>query len=99
MMNKETINEFLKPDWRKILIVLIFMGLSYFFKVDCLQPGMLGACEVYGFPMPYLGMESGDFVYVPQYSILWLGLIIDFVFWYLISSAIIFTYDKFKTKK
>ena len=77
MMNKETIKEFLKPDWRKALIVLIFLGFSYFFKVDCLPVGMLGVCEEYGFPTPYLRMTSGDFAYIPKYSILWIGLTTD----------------------
>ncbi len=99
MMNRKTIKEFLKPDWRNVLVVLVFMGLSYFFKVDCLPPGMLGVCEKYGFPVPYLAMGSGDFAYFPNYFILWLGLITDLVFWYLISSGIIFAYNKFKGKK
>ena len=97
-MDRETIKQFLKPDWRKVLVVLIFIGFSYFFKVDCLPVEMLGVCEEYGFPMPYLRIGSGDFAYIPQYSIMWLGLITDLVFWYLISSGIIFTYNKFRTK-
>jgi hypothetical protein len=36
-------------------------------------------------------MWSGDFVYNPQYSILWLGLVVDLIFWYFVSSAIVFT--------
>lgn len=99
MMDKKLIKQFLKPNWKKNLIVLIFISFSYFFKVNCLPAEMLGACEEYGFPMAYLEMSSGDFAYIPQYFILWFGLIMDLIFWYFVSSGIIFTYNKFKTKK
>jgi len=75
------------------------MGFSYFFKVDCLPVGMLGVCEEYGFPIPYLRMTSGDVAYIPKYSIIWAGLIADLVFWYFISLGIIYIYNKFRTKK
>ena len=59
---------------------------DFFIKVDCLPVGMLGVCEEYGFPTPYLRMTSGDFAYIPKYYILWIGLITDLVFQYFISS-------------
>lgn len=95
----QLLKQFLKPDWRNILLTLIFMGFSYFFKVNCLPPGRLGVCEKYGFPISYLSMGSGDFFYLPQYSILWWGLVVDLIFLYLISCSIIFKWDKFIKKK
>ena len=93
---KQSVKQFLRPDWRKILLALILSGLTYFYKVNCLPPGMLGVCEGYGFPVSYLRMSGGDFVYWPQYSILWLGLVVDLIFWYFICSAIVFAFIRFK---
>jgi len=86
---KQSVKQFLKPDWRRILITLILLGLTYFYKFDC-SPGGVFICEAYGFPISYFRMSSGDFVYYPEYSILWLGLVVDLIFWYFVSSAIVF---------
>ncbi len=98
MLTKKSIKQFLKPDLRKVLFVLVFIGFSYLFKGSCLSSGRLGVCEEYGFPMHYLGMNSGDFVYLPQYSILWAGLAIDLIFWYLVSCLLISVWDKIRKK-
>ncbi len=90
MSNRKAIKEFLKPDRKKVIVVLILTIISYFFKADCLPSGMLGVCEEYGFPFSFLIMGSGDFAYLPQYIILWPGLIADLIFWYFIVSVIIF---------
>jgi hypothetical protein len=47
-------------------------------------------CEAHGLPISYFRMSSRDFVYGPEYSVLWLGLVVDLVFWYLVASAIVF---------
>src|SRR4030042_2958895 len=86
---KQSVKQFLKPDWRKILITLIILGLTYFYKTDCPPPALL-ICEVYGFPVSYLCMDSGDLFYSPKYHILWLGLVVDLIFWYFVSSAVVF---------
>ena len=96
---KQSIKRFLKPDWIKLLGALIFPGLTYFYRVNCLPPGMLGVCEAHGFPISYFRMSSGDFVYWPQYSILWLGLVVDLIFWYFVSSAIVFTFIQLKHRR
>jgi len=95
---KQSVKQFLKPDWRKILITLIVLGLTYFYKADCLPPGML-ICEAYGFPISYFHVWSGDLFYYPQYSILWLGLVVDLIFWYFISSAIVFALMQLKKRR
>jgi hypothetical protein len=56
-------------------------------------------CEAYGFPISYFRMSSGDFVYYPEYSILWLGLVVDLIFWYFISSAIVFALTQLKKRR
>jgi len=95
---KQSVKQFLKPDWRKILITLILLGLTYFYKVDC-SPGGVFICEAYGFPISYLRMSSGDLVYYPEYSILWLGLVVDLIFWYFVSSAIVFALMHLKKRR
>jgi len=95
---KQSVKQFLKPDWRKILITLILLGLTYFYKVNC-SPGGVVICEGYGLPISYLRMWSGDFAYRPQYSILWLGLVVDLIFWYFVSSAIVFALIQSKKRR
>ena len=85
----ESTRQFLIPDWKKILIAPILLGLTYLYVVNCSHGGVF-TCEAYGLPMSYLRMFSGDFVFYPEYSILWLGLAVDIVFWYLVSCAIVF---------
>jgi len=61
-MNKETIKQFLKPDWRKIILFLIFMIVSVYFCAPCpklenssivlINPGA-PLCEEHGFPLGY----------------------------------------------
>ena len=65
-MNKEIIKEFLKPDWRKILLIIIFsLGLITLFPenpwlyiswegTDCKGIIVTGGCTIYkGLPFPY----------------------------------------------
>jgi hypothetical protein len=92
----QSVKQFLRPDWRKILGVLVFSDLAYFYEVNCLPQGMLGVCEAHGFPISYLRISSGDLVYLPQYSVLWLGLVVDLIFWYFVSSAIVFALIQLK---
>lgn len=86
---KQSVKQFLKPDWRRILITLAALGLTYFHEVNCSHGGVF-TCQAHGLPIPYFRMSSGDFVYYPEYSILWVGLTADLVFWYLVSCAIVF---------
>jgi len=95
---KQAVEQFLKPDWRRVLITLIFLGLTYFYKVDCSAGGVF-VCEAYGFPVSYLLMSSGDFVYRPEYSVLWVGLVADLVFWYVVSSAIVFALMRLRQRR
>jgi hypothetical protein len=95
---KRSVRQFLKPDWRKILITLAALGLTYFYEVDCSAGGVF-TCEAYGLPISYLRMSSGDFVYDLEYSVLWLGLVVDLVCWYLVSCAVVFALTQSKRRR
>ena len=95
---KQSVRQFLKPNWRRILITLVVLGLTYFYEVDC-SPGGVFTCEAYGLPTSYLRMSSGDFVYDPKYAVLWLGLAVDLVFWYLVSCAILLARTHLKDRR
>lgn len=95
---KQLIKQCLKPDWRKGLILISFMGISllrtypaYPLPADFYTIGR-------GWPLPYLTINIGGGV-VQGVSIFYLGLVIDIIFWYLISCLIIFVYNKLGGKK
>jgi len=95
--------EFLKPDWRKIVITLALIGLSFLYIYE---PLIADAYEAYrGLPLFYWkyfvgagplieGMEVPE----PVTEFLYFNLIIDLIFWYLLSCLIIWIYDKVKKK-
>jgi len=95
--------EFLKPDWRKIVLTCIFISLSFFYVYS---PLIADAYEEYrGLPLFYwkyfvgtgpiiTGMKLPE----PSTEFLYLNLIIDIIFWYLISCIIVWIYDKFKKR-
>ena len=92
--------QFLKPDWRKIVIsVVLFIILSYlinnpFYTEDKGFPLVFLDFAVYG---PAL-LPSGTIVDYrgPVFSLM--NLIIDLIFWYILSCFIIWIYDKFKKR-
>jgi hypothetical protein len=96
--------EFLKPSWIKIVLLLIFLVLS-FFKTD--YPFSSDSPSFsHGFPLYYL-TEGYDWWSYPEWQtsprkirdILYFNLFIDLIFWYLLSCLIIWVYDKVKKKK
>jgi hypothetical protein len=104
---KQLIKQFLMPNWRKILIAIILMGLSLFFVHSPTFPGpdelgRMAIVDFYsigrGLPLPYLIINIGGGM-AQGFSIFYLGLVIDLIFWYLISCLIIFIYNKLRSKK
>jgi hypothetical protein len=95
--------EFLKPDWRKLFIVIILGLLSYFYGVDyCYMPpcpegmGCAQACSIRANPF----LWGPGFIFfghdaAKQISSVILGI----VYWYLISCLIVWIYYKLKKKK
>ena len=93
--------QFFKPDWRKILIfiilLIIFFGI-YKYKFPLLAGELPESVPAKGLPLPiylrvpiYLNLKSLN-------HLLKVFLMIDLIFWYLISCFIVWIYDKVKKK-
>jgi hypothetical protein len=84
--------KFLMPDWIKVVLTVILFLIStrYTYTLGFDAP------TSYGFPIPVYAtggfpMATVDFLY--------LGIIIDLIFYYLISCLIVWVYDKYKKKR
>ena len=94
-MITQSIKQFLKPNWKKIILFLIFMIIGSFI---CYHKEPTINC---GFPMPYLKVyylmtlvgEPG-----PKFTSFF-SVLVDLIFWYLIACGIIFAYQKLKKRK
>jgi hypothetical protein len=94
---------FLKPDWRKIILTVILISLSFLYIYE---PVIMDAYEAYrGLPMFYWKYFTGTGLIVPGMNLpepvtefLYLNLIIDLIFWYFLSCLIIWIYNKVKKK-
>jgi len=95
------IKQFLKPDWRKIIIfVVLFIIFSFlmnntFYIEDKGFPFVYLDFPVYG-PAMLLNETLVDYR-APIFSLI--NFILDIIFWYLFSCLIIWIYDKMKKKK
>ncbi len=108
MYNKETIKEFLKPNWKKIIIAIIFIITSLLFVYDHILPLLKSESDCMtevtivdfytiarGFPLPYLLIDIGGGI-AQGFSIFYLGLLVDSIFWYFFSCLVIFIWNKFR---
>jgi len=101
-----TLKQFLKPDWRKILIFVIFLIILYILSPFTYQPSIL-------FWFNSFFQLEGEIIYkfqkcVPadifpicsgfDYSGVSI-MIISFLFWYLLFCLMVWIYDKVKKKK
>lgn len=90
--------EFLKPDWKKGLItaILIIISLLFVYALD-----RIAIVDFYtigrGWPLPYFIINIGGGV-AQGFSMFYWGLIIDLIFWYLLSCFILSVYDRIKQK-
>lgn len=93
MMNKETIKEFLKPNWKKIIVFVILLALTFthprLFTALLIE---LPICNTYH----YFTKEVCFLDFYRHGSFEYAFLII---IWYFISCLIICAYNKLKTKK
>ena len=96
------IKEFLKPTILKIILTIIFIVVSLLFvyfpaPLWIEESNNIATIDFYtnirGFPIPYLIINIGGGV-VQGFSIFYFGLLIDLIFWYLLSCLIIFIYNK-----
>jgi len=92
---KAKLKEFFKPAKKKIILFVVFLLINIFIP---LVPSIVYyVCEWPPCPLyPALIFESYQDL-VNHHS--WGLLIIDIIFWYLISCIITFAYNKFKVKK
>ena len=90
---------FFKPDLIKILITILFLGISFLYQYI---PKYTDAASVYqGFPIfSYIenyGIFHGfPFIYFGEGQILISGLIVDLIFWYLVSCGVVAIYHKIR---
>ena len=87
-----TLKQFMKPNWRKIVITVILFIISTAY-VSFLG---LDAPYLYGFPLPVYQLGGWPSGYT---GFIYLGIIVDFIFYYLLSCLIVWIYDKFRKKK
>jgi len=97
-----TLKQFLKPDWRKIVIMIILVYLGLFslalgvcwgrpcFIIDYLRDSLSGVCPLCIFIviLDFFMVEISDFF----------GLVLNVIYWYLLSCLIVWIYDKVKKK-
>ena len=93
--------EFLKPDWRKILLFFVLFGISSLYSTPYYK-----VFANYGFPMQYFTFipEENSFCDIepcpnPGLTLSYVNLFINFIFWYLISCLVVHIYPKSKKKK
>jgi len=93
--------EFLKPDWRKILLFIITMGgLNYFWITGTL---VCDARILVGLPLGFYPI--GSFMIWPGSStpsnveFSWINFAIDILFWYILACTIFYAYDAIKNKR
>ena len=85
-----TLKQFLKPDWRKIVIfVVLFIFSSFFLPV----PSAISQ-NYMGLPFSYLKGYYGEY---SEFDVV--SLLLDLIFYYLLSCLIVWIYDKFRKGK
>jgi len=92
-----TIKQFLKPDWRKIIVFVILL-IFVVIIIPIMNSGFGRYTSSVGFPLVFYEetfwpkeMEKTNFIIS--------NFIIDIIVLYIISSLIIWIYDKVKKKK
>ena len=98
-----TLKQFLKPDWRKIVVLIILTIISStvtYNELNCMTFG--GGCtKSHGFPFAFYSIHysvaSPDAQ--PSYYLNYVSIIPNIIIWYLLSCFIVWIYDKFRKKK
>lgn len=97
--------EFIKPNWRKILLLIIILLpalLISYNESDCMMMG--GGCtHSEGFPFAYHSIHEPaafpDNPPSPTESSNYFAIVLDIIFWYLIACLLFYIYSKIKGKK
>jgi hypothetical protein len=92
--------QFLKPDWRKIVLMLLFFLLGLL-NVRSYTSGSCGVLQVitvweerglpFTFQVTKLHCSPIIFILIPAF--------LDLIFWYLISCLIVWVHDRYRKKK
>jgi len=88
--------QFLRPDWRKIVIFIVLLLISLVIVYDMPVGELLTSFR--GLPLPVLFFYNSDWHPIPIWYVLLLFGLIDLIFWYLLSCLIIWIYGKIKKK-
>lgn len=96
--------EFLKPNWKKIILTLIFILLSFlYFQMPSRVVTGIHRDEYHGLPLPFyhylIGfriLPSQEIEYIDSSNFLYPNLLIDLIFWYLISCLMVLIYEEFR---
>jgi len=106
MMNKETIKQFLKPDWKKILLTVVITIFSYIPFICPSPPPDLFVKPPQCYPVITLFLELPISLYYSlgfpggiSNIVLYIFLAIEVIVIYLLSCLIIFIFDKLRSKK
>ena len=107
-MNKETIKEFLKPNKQKLLVFLILFLILFLAapsSVSCPGPSTkfdkIGGTCIFVNDLGWKFFEFSDHSYFNTlfYNIMNFSLIFTLIISYFLSCLIVFSYNKFRTKK
>jgi len=102
----KTLKEFLKPDWRKILVLIIIFFIFYLFNLNkTIAVRQLNTIEGLFSKFYPLSLVFGRYYicgnepFVEEcFELYWINFIITIITVYLISCLIIWIYDKVKKK-
>jgi hypothetical protein len=102
MIAKNSIKQFLKPSWRKVLSVIIYLIIFNFILFSGTKISAQPPQWEYGFPLRFISIYSvngisSDFLGIDK--IYQNNLVIDLIFWYLISCAEIFLNIRIKKQR
>ena len=92
--------QFLKPDWKKIVIFVVFFILMYIWAYNCGDIRSSALCEARGFPLIYWNYHTiSKMPPKTETNLFYFELIVDLIIWYLLSCLIAWIYDKLKKPK
>jgi hypothetical protein len=91
--------EFLRPTIWKVTIFIVLLILTSVFNYATYCPGCTRAA--YGFPLALYELPGCEPVSVgcPGYRVVYSALIVDLIFWYLVSCVILWIFGRTRKKK
>jgi len=94
------LKEFLKPDWKKMIVTIVLLGVSFLYIHQVFEEGVN---IEYGLPLPSIAKIYPSLVEFGQplqlyYTPLPVGFAVDLVFWYLVSCSMFWIHSKVKKK-